>query len=80
MTEGSKGKRGGICNWEECNKTAHWYNRGSLAWYCEGHAWLINTHNFDVKFEDNQPMCIEIPETATEEETAVLTKFTHIVK
>lgn len=77
----TKGQRNGLCNKSSClAKGANCYNRGSLSWYCKSCANLLNRANADVVFEDNKPMVIYIPETLSDDEAALRTKFTNIVR
>ena len=81
MTEGVKGTRGGLCNRSAClAPDANYYNRGSLNWYCWNCASILNRANWDVKFEDGQPMVIPIPREASDERVSELTRFCNIVK
>lgn len=75
MSKQEKGKRGGNCNRERCQKPgAWWYNRGSLAWYCEDCAWILNGAN-PKPFADGKLMVIYVPESLSEEQVTKATKF-----
>ena len=76
MTQ-EKGVRGGRCNLSSCTsgKPAHWYNRGSLSWYCQRCALMLNAIHRSVLFEDGKKMVIPIPQSYTEEEVQEAIKF-----
>ena len=61
-----KGKQGGACNRSCClAPNAEWYNFGSLAWYCEECADMLNECNKNFKEAKQYPnsyICTKDPE------------------
>ena len=58
----TKGRYMGLCNRSACLAPgANWYNQGSLFFYCEDCANMLNYHNRDyVTTLSDQPMCYKV--------------------
>jgi hypothetical protein len=61
-----KGKRGGNCNRECCQRPgANWYNHWSHAYYCQACAFKLNDHNPEAAAQLDHDLCTRDETVAT---------------